>query len=141
VGPAASLPLRAFFGLRKLAKLRRVVVVVSPFVFNGVVVVATFVVVRCILFRTLDPFKVSEVKVLDYHRFTGSMMGLSYCLENLLFRQLHSDVRQSPLRLAASGISFAHIISSNLNFRLLIVKTFDNSNLFRGFVSLLERDN
>lgn len=140
MGSSASLPLRTFFGLRELTKLRRVAVVVSSLVFNGVVVVAAFVVVRCILFRTLDPFKISEVKVLDYHRFAGSMVGLRKCLENFLFRQLHSVVRQSPLRLAASGISFAHIISSNLNFRLLIVKTFDNSNLFRGFVSLLERD-
>jgi hypothetical protein len=65
VSSLALLFLRTLLSVSKLAQFRCIVVVISSSVFQGVVVIATFMVVSRILFGTLSSLEVFEFEVLD----------------------------------------------------------------------------
>jgi len=55
----------AFFSVREFAKLRSIKIVISPLVFNGVVIVAGLVIMRSILSRAFYSLEILKVKVPD----------------------------------------------------------------------------
>ena len=62
--------------VRKLAKLGRVEIVVSPLVFDRVVVVAALVIMGRIFLRALYSLKVAQVQVLYLDYFASTMVDL-----------------------------------------------------------------
>jgi len=73
---SALVLLGAPFGISKFAELWSVEVIVSTFVFNGVIEVATLVVVWSILPWALDPFEISKVQMLYRKRLPCLVMRL-----------------------------------------------------------------
>ena len=55
----ALISLRTLLCVCKLAQFRSVIVVISSFIFDGMIIVAALVIVRRIFLRALDPFEVS----------------------------------------------------------------------------------
>ena len=85
VGPAAFVLLRTFLRVREFAELGSVVVVVTTLVLYRMEVIATFVVVGGILFRTLEAFEVFEVEMLELEGLASAMMEFVQVDEDLVF--------------------------------------------------------
>lgn len=85
VGPPAFVFLRTFLRVCKFAELWSVVVVVATLVLYRMEVIATFVVVGGILFRTLEAFEVFEVEVLELEGLASAMMEFVQVDEDLVF--------------------------------------------------------
>jgi len=135
VGPAASFFLRTFLSLSELTKLWSVVVIISSLVLDGVVVIATFVIVWCIFLRTFDPLEIGQVEMLDDHWLASSMVSLGDGQEDVFVQELAVAVKVLLFMMEAFHLSFTHIILTNLIFRLLIVKTFLKIGLFSGILN------
>jgi hypothetical protein len=124
-----------FLRLSKLTKLWRIVVIISSLVLDGVVVIATLVIVWCILLRTFDPLKVGEIQMFDDHGLASSMVGLGDSQKDVFVLKLLLMVNRVFFQLTSFHLSSAHIILTNLIFRLLIVKTFLKIGLFSGILN------
>lgn len=137
VGSSAAFLLGAFLGLSELAELRSVVVIVSSLVLDGVVVVATLVIVGCIFLGAFNPLEVSKIEMLDRHGLSSSVVGLGDSQKDIIFLEFTLIVVGGLLELSTFHLSFTHVILTILFIRLLIVLRFLNIGLCCGILNQL----
>jgi len=69
--------------ISELAEFRGVLVIVPALVLDGVVEVATLVIVRTVLLWALVTLEILKLQVLDAQRLSGAVMGSHYDCKNL----------------------------------------------------------
>jgi hypothetical protein len=97
VGSTTPLFLGTFLRFSELAELWRVVIIISPLVFDRVVVIATLVIVWCILFRTFDPLEVRKIQMFDCHGLASTMVGLGDSQKDVFILELLGVIVRSFL--------------------------------------------